>query len=439
MGVLGGAGERVGKRSRHWWRDPAADGIGFVGRVKGMTPEQTHTIIQWIVSEGLNGTHETTLLEGVCERLLAADITLLRVNISLPTLHPIIGGRLFIWSRGEGAVQEDWERNVAEAGEEYVHTPFPHMVSTGTTRLRCRLHEGEGSEFPMLSRFREQGGTDYFALRIAFGEAHRFGPAAGIVTSWLTDAPGGFRDADLAAIEQLLPSLALAVKGTSTFRIARGVIETYLGSDAARRVLSGEIERGSGQTIRTALWYCDLKGFTKLADTTPRDRLLAMLDDYFECMVTTVHEFDGHVLKFMGDGLLAIFNLGDDAGSCRAALEAADQVTSRITRLTAERDADGLPVCGFYLALHLGDVMYGNIGARNRLDFTVVGPAVNEVSRIEAMCGALDQSLVISSAFAEAARDSTDRIVSLGRYALRGVRRSQELFTLELPVAGNQW
>ncbi len=399
-----------------------------------MTPEQTHGITQWIVSEGLDGTHETKLLEGVCERLLAAGIPLLRVNVSQPTLHPIIGGRLFIWSRGEGAVQEDWERNMAEAGEEYLRTPFSHMVSTGQTRLRCRLVEGEASEFPMLNRFRERGGTDYFALRISFGEAHRFGPAAGIISSWLTDVPGGFLDAHLAAIEQLVPSLALAVKGASTFRIARSVIETYLGSDAARRVLSGEIERGSGQTIRAALWYCDLQGFTKLADTTPRDRLLAMLDDYFECMVTTVHEFDGHVLKFMGDGLLAIFNLGDDAESCRAALEAADQVMSRMARLTATRRADDLPVCGFYIALHIGDVMYGNIGARNRLDFTVVGPAVNEVSRIEGMCGALEQSLVISSAFAEAARNSTDRIVSLGRYALRGVRRPQELFTLELPV-----
>ncbi len=144
MGVLGGAGERVGKRSRHWWCDPTADGIEFAGRVKGMTPEQTHAIIQYIVSEGLNGTHETTLLAGVCERLVAADIALFRANISQPTLHPIIGGRLFIWSRSEGAVQEDWERNVAEAGEEYVRTPFPHMVSTGTTPLRCRLTRARG-------------------------------------------------------------------------------------------------------------------------------------------------------------------------------------------------------------------------------------------------------------------------------------------------------
>ncbi len=145
-----------------------------------MTPEQTHAIIQRIVSEGLNGTHETTLLEGVCESLLAADITLLRVNISLPTLHPIIGGRLFLWSRGEGAVQEDWERNVAEAGEEFVRTPFRHMFSTGTTSLRCRLHEGEGSEFPMLSRVREQGGTDSFALLTAFGEPEWIGLKGGL-------------------------------------------------------------------------------------------------------------------------------------------------------------------------------------------------------------------------------------------------------------------
>ena len=198
-------------------------------------------------------------------------------------------------------------------------------------------------------------------------------------------------------------------------------------------MLSGEIDRGTGSTIHAALWYCDLQGFTRLAETTPRDQLLGMLDDYFECMVTTVHDFGGHVLKFMGDGLLAIFNLDDDAESCRAALDAAERVIERLAELTAQRSAAGLPATGFYIALHFGDVMYGNIGARRRLDFTVVGPAVNEISRIEAMCRALEQSLVISSAFAETARESADRLVSLGRYALRGVRRPQELFTLDVP------
>lgn len=398
-----------------------------------MTPEQAHEITQWIIAEGLEGTDETKLLEGLCERMLAADIPLIRVNISQPTLHPITGGHLFIWRRGEETVQEGWERNAAEAEGKHERTPFSVMEVDDRKRLRFRLDEGEGAEFPMLSRFGAEGATGYFAIETAFGEAHRFGPARRILSSWLTDTPDGFADAHIAAIEQVTPALALAVKCTSTYRIARGIIETYLGSDAGARVLSGEIDRGTGRTIHTALWYCDLQGFTRLAETTPRDRLLGMLDDYFECMVTTVHDFGGQVLKFMGDGLLAIFNLDDDAESCRAALDAAERVIERLAELTAQRRAAGLPATGFYIALHFGDVMYGNIGARRRLDFTVVGPAVNEISRIEAMCRALEQSLVISSAFAETARESADRLVSLGRYALRGVRRPQELFTLDVP------
>ena len=393
-----------------------------------MTPEKSRDIAQWIVSEGLDGADELELLRGVSERLVAAGVPLIRTNISQPTLHPIIGGHLFIWRRDQAPAHEDWQRNVAIG---YSQSPFSYMITSDETRLRRRLKEGEPSEFPMLDDFRRQGGTDYFAMETAFGDAHRFGPADRILSSWLADAPGGFRDTDIAAIEQIAPSLALAVKGASTYRIARSVIEIYLGRDAGGRVVSGEIDRGSGQTIRAALWYCDLQGFTKLTDTTPRDRLLAMLDDYFECMVTTVHESGGEVLKFMGDGLLAIFNLRDDAESCRAALEAADRVLGRIAQLTVSRRDAGLPVSGLYVALHIGDVMYGNIGARDRLDFTVVGPAVNEVSRIEAMCRALEQSLVVSSAFAEAAAGSADRLVSLGRYALRGVRKPQELFTLD--------
>ncbi len=393
-----------------------------------MTPEETHGNAQWIVSEALKGTDEARLLQGLCERLLAADIPLLRANISQPMLHPVMGGHLFIWRRGEGALEEGWERNVRD---DYGRTPFAHMIATSKARLRCRLAMGEGAEFPMCVQFRQQGGTDYFAMETGFGEAHRFGPADRILSSWLTDAADGFSEAHLAVIQQLALPLALAIKGAMTFRSARSVIETYLGADAARRVLSGEIDRGSGQTIRAALWYCDLQGFTKLADTTSRDRLLAMLDDYFDCMVTTVQESRGEVLKFMGDGLLAIFNLSDDAESCSAALDAAGKVVERISELIARRRAGGLPVAEFRIALHLGDVMYGNIGARNRLDFTVVGPAVNEVSRIESMCRALEQNLVVSQAFAEAADHSRDRLVSLGRYALRGVRKSQELFTLD--------
>jgi adenylate cyclase len=252
------------------------------------------------------------------------------------------------------------------------------------------------------------------------------------MSSWTSDRPGGFDDDDVAAIEILLPVLALAIKAETTAGIAHSVVETYLGRDAGHRVLSGEIGRGSVETIRAVLWLCDLQGFTKIADSTPRDELIPMLNDYFEAMVDTVHEHGGQVLKFMGDGLLAILNLddGEDDQVCAGALDAAEEALARVDEVNQRRADEGLPVTEFSLALHLGEVLYGNVGSRDRLDFTVVGPAVNEVSRIEAMCRSLDQNLIISSTFAHAAMGCSERLISLGRYALRGVRRPQELYTL---------
>jgi adenylate cyclase len=326
---------------------------------------------------------------------------------------------------------------VAAAGGDASATPFGHMMATYAPVFRRRLAQNSQSDFKMLDRFRSEGATDYFALQTTFGQAQRLGPANRVLTSWLTDAPEGFTDAHLAAIERVMPALSLAVKSSSTYRVAKGLIETYLGSDAGQRVLGGTIEPGAGETIRAALWSCDLQGFTKLADTTPRDRVLALMHDYFECMVMTIDEHRGHVLKFIGDGILAIFNRNDDRASCHAALEAAEQAMQRVAQVTARRRAKGLPVTRFYIGLHLGNVLYGNIGAPNRLDFTVIGPAVNEVSRMEAMCRALDQELVMSATFAQVAKASSDRLVSLGRYALRGVRKPQELFTLAASEAND--
>jgi adenylate cyclase len=178
------------------------------------------------------------------------------------------------------------------------------------------------------------------------------------------------------------------------------------------------------------LWYSDLRGFTKIAESLPSEELIQFLNEYFECLVDPVHERGGQVLKFMGDSVLAIFPVDSGPDVCRTALDASDDALERVKALNVRRKADGLTTTEIYVAMHLGDVNYGNIGSRDRLDFTVVGPAVNEVTRIEDMCRTLEQTVVISSAFAEAAGGCTDRLVSLGRYALRGVRQPQELFTL---------
>ena len=406
-----------------------------------MTPDDLSRLIDWILAQGLAGRPETELLPALCNRLIAADVPVLRANIYEPTLHPIVGGHLFIWWRGDRqAVREDWDRGGGpqaggpQAGEAQAsgeQSPFDHMIAAQKATVRIRLAERDrGAGFPLFETFRSKGGTDYFAIQVPFGAGRVLGQVDRVLLSWVTDAAMGFGARHIEVFQRLAGALALAVKDASNVHIAHSVIGTYLGEDAGRRVLSGEIERGAGETIRAALWYCDLEGFTALADTTPPDRLIAMLDDYFDCMVTTLNAHGGQVLKFMGDGLLAIFALEDDAASCRAALDAAERAQERLAAVSAERAAAGLPVSAFDIALHLGEVMYGNIGARRRLDFTVLGPAVNEASRIESLCRFLQRRLLVSAAFAGAAAGNAGRLVSLGEHRLRGVQAPQELFTL---------
>jgi adenylate cyclase len=391
-------------------------------------------IARRIVDEGLAGAPRHQLLGDLSARMVDAGVPLQRAYVVQPTLHPVIGAHGFEWlRREEKATQQDFARRGDVPSDMWLRSPFHHMMTTEKRTLRRRLEDSnQPSEFPMLDELREQGATDYYAVATSFGDGGTIRPIRGILSSWTSDRPGGFGDDDIDAIDLLLPVLALAIKAATAATIATNVAETYLGRDAGQRVLSGEIQRGSVETIRAVLWYCDLQGFTKIADSSPRDQLIPLLNDYFEVMVKALEGQGGQVLKFMGDGLMAIFRLDedDDERVCNVALDAAEQALAGVAELSATRAAAGLPVTEFSLALHLGEVMYGNVGSLDRLDFTVVGPAVNEVSRIEAMCGSLDRALIISSAFAAAAGRYTDRLASLGRYALRGVRRPQELYTL---------
>jgi adenylate cyclase len=245
----------------------------------------------------------------------------------------------------------------------------------------------------------------------------------------VTDAPGGFCDADLLGLQYLMPFLALAVKSAALGRIAENLVETYLGRDAGRRVLEGGITRGVAERIDAVLWFSDLRGFTRITDTAP-EHVIPMLDDYFDAIVSAIHERGGDVLKLIGDGVLAIFTAEDRRQACLAALAAAKLAQQRVAVLNERRFAEGVPTTDAYLGLHVGDVFYGNVGSKARLDFTVIGPAVNEVSRIAAMCRSAEQPVLLSSAFVSALEDKK-RFVSVGRYALRGVGRPQELFTID--------
>ena len=390
----------------------------------------------WIVSAGLAGGRGSRLIDGYCRRLHEAGVPIQRGNIAVDTLHPVLLGTSFIWSAEQGIEQRDYTRSEAEEADElWLRSPFYHAYESKQLRLRLRPGEplAEGlPRFPILDELAEAGATDYLVLLVPLKGEEAIGEFDMVYSSWTTQHPDGFSDPQLALIEGSLPTLCLALKSILTRSITETLMQTYLGEDAGRRVLRGKIERGTAEAIEAVLWYSDLQGFTKIADTAPSETLLALLNDYAACAVEAVRAQDGQVLKFVGDGILAIFKLDEAGTACERALAAADALLAGTADLRAQREAAGLPTSDVYLGLHLGEVLYGNVGSWDRLDFTVVGPAVNEVSRIESLCRNLDQRVLISSEFCERSGAARGRLVSLGRYALRGVREPQELFTLDL-------
>jgi adenylate cyclase len=388
-------------------------------------------LIEWIAAAGLSGESEIGLLQGFCERAGAAGLPLCRALIGIDTLHPVLEGRLFEWRREGGPAQSEYGRlDPDRSDDKWLQSPFHRLYESGATSLRRRFGDGP-EEFAMLEDLRREGMTDYVAMVNRFGSAGAIGMMDCTFSSWTTDRPEGYAQADVDALEFLVPCLALAVKSASIARITETLVETYLGRDAGHRVLRGHIERGVAEKISAVLWFSDLQGFTRITDTAPPAQIIPLLNDYAEAVVSALRSQSGEVLKFMGDGTLAIFAAGSAETACRQALDAADEAVRRVAALNRRRAAEGLPVTRLYLGLHVGEVFYGNIGSFERLDFTVVGPAVNETSRIAALCRSLDQHVLLSSAFAAAAGGHRARLVSVGRYALRGVRRPQELYTLD--------
>lgn len=396
-------------------------------------------IAAWISRCALEQDDPAVLLRGFCERLVAAGVPLLRLGIAANLVHPILEGRGHNWWRDTGTVEvanltrEAAERRVGA----YTRSPFYSLPRDGSGEIRRTLGTSyRPGEFGMLDDFVARGCTDYLAFLVPFSAGSILGKRAGLLVSAQTDRAGGFAEAELALLRRLAFPLAHACKTMMALDAGRTLMTTYLGTDPARQVMEGRIAQGRAEPVEAVLWSSDLMGFTRVADTLPRDGLLEFLNAHAECVVAIVGAHGGEVLKFIGDGIIAIFPLSEP-DACVRALDAAEAALAAIARLGAERAAANLAHTGLHLALHAGEVLYGNIGAKARLDFTVVGPAVNEVARIEAMCRSLDQRLVVSAAFAAAAGPARSRLVSLGRYALRGVRLPQELFTIDAAQAGD--
>lgn len=393
----------------------------------------------WLIARGLEGISREELLEGYCSRLVAAGLPVQRVHLAQRALHPEFGSLGFDWYRDKGVQREQFSHQETPA-ERWIKSPLYHLMAENLIQLRLSPADAETRrQFPLLQDLYDAGSTDYFAVLTSFSRIPMdapidpVNPPEGIAMSWTSDAPDGFSDADISALRELMAPLGLALKAVSDRQTGEDLLKTYLGADAGGRVLSGEIQRGSLQTIDAVVWYFDLQGFTRLSEKHPPEIIISMLNDYFGSVVSIVDNFGGNVLKFMGDGLLAIFSFEDQKHASRSAVDAAHMLHGVFTEVSLRRKSAGLPHTGYALALHSGDVLYGNIGGENRLDFTIIGPAVNTTSRILGMCGPLDQQLIISSRVATAVAGHRDDLVSLGRYMLRGVPEPQELFTLYLP------
>jgi len=392
-------------------------------------------IAGWVVRRGLAGVAEEDLLREFCEKCRAAGLPLSRGLALIDTLHPVHEGRVFRWRDDESTDAPMVEYGPSDQGEGAVtwqSSPFFHLLQTGEEELRRRIGFGDAIDFPVIQEMKDAGHTDYLVFVHRFAGDNAIGEMDCVYSSWVTRHPEGFSDAGLAALRRLVPPLALAIKAAALARVADTLVRVYLGRDAGRRVLEGRIRRGVADRIEAALWFSDLRSYTAITDTAQPSEIIPLLNDYAEAVITAIHEAGGDVLKLIGDGTLAVFRADGPAEACRRALQAEQNLRTRMRELNERRQAEERPVTAAYVGLHIGEVFYGNIGSVDRLDFTVVGPAVNETSRIASMCRSVDRPLLVSSAFADALPAAERaRLVSVGRFALRGVGRAQDLFTVD--------
>jgi adenylate cyclase len=379
-------------------------------------------IIEWLIG----GAHSATTVDGVltelCERLVDAGIPLWRAAVFVRTLHPQILGRRIEWRSDAGAAISEAPFGIFDSSA-FRGSPVARVYEE-VRPIHLRLDTAEASAFPQLDELRAEGATAYLALPLPFsnGEVH--------VATWATRQSGGFSDQQAAALETINAPLARVAEIRALRRNAVNLLDTYVGNEAGARILAGQIRPGFTETIRAAIWLSDMRGFTTLADRIPPAALIELLNRYFDCQVPAILSHGGEVLKFMGDGLLAIFPLAAEADLgdvCSRALAAAAEMRSAVSALRDWPAPADAMAPRYGLALHIGELLYGNIGAANRLDFTCIGPAVNLAARLERLAADLKRTTVLSAAFA---RHCGTGIVPLGEFALAGFRAPQSVYGL---------
>jgi adenylate cyclase len=382
-------------------------------------PHGVEAVVEWLVDGARTARQPQDVLAQLCERLLACGLPLHRVAVFVTTLHPNVMGRRFLWRRGEGVLVTEAEYGITTT-DTYLRSPVPVVFERAETIRRRLADPACPDDYEILAEMRAEGVTDYLIQPLPFinGEVH--------AASWTTRQPGGFTAEQIGALEAIRRPFARLAEVYALRRVATTLLNTYVGRDAGERILQGRIRRGDIERIDAVILLSDLRDFTAQSNRLPGEAVIGLLNAYFDSLVPAMEAHGGEVLKFVGDGLLGIFPVADDpALACRDALAAADQAQSALQEGNAERNARGEPELRFGLALHLGEVLYGNVGSAGRLDFTTIGPAVNLTARLETLARDLGRDLVASAAFA---RHCPEALHSLGTFRLRGFQAPQEVF-----------
>ncbi|HJV09993.1 MAG TPA: adenylate/guanylate cyclase domain-containing protein [Burkholderiales bacterium] len=375
-------------------------------------------MLDWLLGPRAPGRTPEEAFGDLCRALRERGIATYRVGLFVRTLHPNVAGRAYFWREDRDQVEVESADHSWFATEDHLKSPI-HAVWTMNAETRRRLADPAcPMDYPVLADLRAEGATDYVAVPLRFlsGEIH--------VASFASRRPGGFSDAELAALRTVLPYFTRVVEIYGLMRKARNILDAYLGPNAGAKVLAGQIKRGDGEDIHAVIWFCDLRDSTALADSMSRRDFLSILNEYFECTLEPVLQRKGEVLRFIGDAALAIFPIDGRPGeACAAAVEAAREALARMEKANKKRP---LPL-RFGIGLHLGELTYGNIGTPGRIEFTVIGAAANEAARIESLCKQLEVDLLVSE---HVARVLPIRWRSMGSHTLRGVGDKIELFTL---------
>ena len=388
-------------------------------------------LVEWLLHEAWEATTSKELVRRFVHRLNQMGLSVLRLNVVIQTLHPLLAVNSYRWSRLNDEVERFDATYETRASRQFVDSPL-QPIFEGGGGVRRWIDSESPDDFPILRDLKTEGATEYVAMPMRFSD----GQINAVTIA--TDAPGGFATADLGHIHEVLPLLSRLFEVQAKERTAVTLMRTFLGKHTGERVLNGLVKRGDGEDIHAVIWFCDLRGSTPLADTLSPVDFLDYLNRYFDCMAEAVVENGGEVLRFIGDAVLAIFPFEDGSSSGRKCCDAPDQacelaVNAAKDAMMRVRDANailadkGQPPIGFGIGLHIGDVIYGNIGIPERLEFTVIGAAANEAARIEGMSKKLGNPVMISDAFA---RCYPGELVSLGHHGLRGLKEKREIFTL---------